>query len=74
MTLTRVSSHSLWLESSHAVKTSSQPGMDLGSVGPRAILVFGAPRRCDLLGCLSEKREGMPLLCVVPRTLSESLQ
>jgi len=27
---------------------------------------LGAPSRCDLFGRLSEKRESMPLLCVVP--------
>jgi len=29
-------------------------------------LSFGAPSRCDLFGRLFEKREHMPLLCVVP--------
>jgi len=29
-------------------------------------LSFGAPSRCDLFGRLSEKRESMPFLCVVP--------
>ena len=29
-------------------------------------LSFRAPSRCDLFGCLSEKRESMPLLCVAP--------
>jgi len=29
-------------------------------------LSFGAPSRCDLSGCLSEKCERMPLLCVAP--------
>jgi len=29
-------------------------------------LVLGAPRRCGVFGHLSEKRESMPLLCVVP--------
>jgi len=33
---------------------------------PRAsVLVFGAPRKSDLFGHLSEKRENMPILCVV---------
>ena len=41
-------------------------GTDLGSSGPEAILVFGAPRRCDIFGRLSQKRERMPLLCAVP--------
>ena len=31
-----------------------------------AILIFVAPRKCDLFGRLCEKRESMPLLCVVP--------
>jgi len=26
---------------------------------------LGAPRKCDLFGRLSEKRESMPVLCVV---------
>jgi len=43
-----------------------RPGTDLGSAGLKAILVLGAPSRCDLFGCLSEKRERMPLLCVAP--------
>jgi len=43
-----------------------QPGTDLGSAGPQASLVFGAPRRCDLFGYLSLKRESMPHLCVLP--------
>ena len=38
---------------------------DLGSAEPEAILVFGAPHRCDLFGPLSEKHESMPLLWVV---------
>jgi len=42
------------------------PGTDLGSAGPKAILILGAPSRCDLFGRLSEKSESMPLLCVVP--------
>jgi len=42
-----------------------QPGTDLGSAGPQATLVFGTPRKCVLSGRLSEKRESMPLLCVV---------
>ena len=42
------------------------PGMDLGSAGPWAILVLGTQRKCDLFGCLCEKRESMILLCVVP--------
>jgi len=29
------------------------------------MLVFGALRKCDLVGCSSEKRESMPLLYVV---------
>ena len=29
-------------------------------------LSFGGPKQCDLFGCLSEKRERMPLLCVAP--------
>jgi len=33
--------------------------------GARGHLSFSAPRRCDLLGSLSEKRESMPILCVV---------
>jgi len=41
-------------------------GTDLGSAGPQAILVLGAPRKCDLFGRLSEKRESMPLLYVGP--------
>jgi len=41
-------------------------GTDLRSAGPQAILVFGVPLKCDLFGRLSEKREIMPLLCVVP--------
>ena len=40
-------------------------GTDLGSAGPQAILVLEALSRCDLFGCFSEKRESMPLLCVV---------
>jgi len=40
-------------------------GTDLGSAGPEAILVLGVSHRCDLFGHLSEKRESMPLLCVV---------
>jgi len=43
-----------------------EAGTDLGSAGPYAILVLGAPSICDLFGRLSEKRESMPLLCVVP--------
>jgi len=43
-----------------------QAGTDLGSAGLQAILVLGAPSRCDLFGRLSEKRERMPLLCVAP--------
>jgi len=35
-------------------------------VGPYAILFFAAPRRCDLFGRLSEKRESVPLVFVVP--------
>jgi len=42
------------------------PGTDLGSAGPKAILILGRPSRCDLFGRLSEKPESMPLLCVVP--------
>jgi len=34
------------------------------------MLVFGAPRKCDLFGRLSEKRESMPLLYVVPPEIS----
>jgi len=41
-------------------------GTHLGRAGPRAILVLGAPSRCDQFARLSEKRESMPLLCVVP--------
>jgi len=41
-----------------------QPGTNLGSAGPQAILVFGAPCRCDLFGRLSEKRGSVPLVCV----------
>jgi len=29
-------------------------------------LSFGAPRKCDLFGRLSENRKSMSLLCVVP--------
>ena len=37
--------------------------------GPQVILVFGAPRRCDLFGCLSENHENMSLLWIVlPQT------
>jgi len=39
---------------------------DLGSAGQLGHLSFGASRRCDLFSRLSEKRESMLLLCVVP--------
>jgi len=42
------------------------PGVRNGFRERGAILVFGAPHKCDLLGRLSEKRESMPFLCVVP--------
>jgi len=42
------------------------PGTNLGSAGYEATLVLEAPNRCDQFGRLSEKRESMPLLCVVP--------
>jgi len=48
----------------------SYSGTDLGSAGPLAIVVFGVPRKCDLFGRVSKKRESMPLLCVVPRQKS----
>jgi len=32
---------------------SPRPGTDLGSAGSQAILVLGAPRKCDLFGRLS---------------------
>ena len=44
----------------------SWAGTDLGSAGYSAIIVLAAPSRCDLFDRLSEKRESMPFLCVVP--------
>jgi len=38
------------------INTTPLPGTDLGIAGPLAILVFGAPGRCDLFSRLSEKR------------------
>jgi len=45
------------------------PGTDLGSTGPYAILFFWAPRRWELFGCLSEKRESVPSprVCSAPQ-------
>ena len=47
-----------------------QAGTDLGSAGLQAILVLGAPSRCDQFGCMSEMRKSMPLLCVPLKHLS----
>jgi len=47
-------------------KLVMKAGMDLGSAGPYAILAFGAPRRCDLFGRLSENTWKYPLLWVAP--------
>ena len=42
-------------------------GTHLASAGRSCVIVdFGVPPRCELFGCLSEKRERMPVLCVVP--------
>jgi len=47
--------------------SSEQTGRDgFRERGAQAILIFGAPRRCDLFGYLSEKHESMPLLLVIP--------
>ena len=53
------------LHSRQSSDIQRRPGTDLGSARLQATLVFGAPRKCDLFGRLSEKRESMPLLCVV---------
>jgi len=49
------------LEKKRRIIRTIWAGTGLGSAGPYAISVFGAPRNCDLLGRLSEKRERMPL-------------
>jgi len=47
--------------------TAELPGRDrFGERGALGHLSFGAPRKCDTFGRLREKRESMPLLCVVP--------
>ena len=48
----------------HNCKDMSRDGFrKRGALGH---LTLEAPRRCDLFGRLSEKRESMPVLCVVP--------
>jgi len=53
----------LWFE---LATVTPQAGTDLGSAGPLGHLSFWAPRKCGLFSRLCEKRESIPLLCVVP--------